>query len=1079
MMRTGHVAAVIVMLAAAACAAARPAGGEKRPDSAYRRLDPRKLSEVLSSLEMVELQEAFVKERMAAEGGKGSRALVALLVDAKIGLAGKADEAERDRLIDEAVALLKPVIAKLGKPADPDQVMERFRFQLKLADLTGRIQVQPYVDRLIYLMAAEQDRGIIIAKTKDTAMTLRRLGRSVEDTIEDWRADNVKWILYGGELLRFQMELKYQGATIDLNRAMALHDEIEAERGERGTLLNRAIASLEQFAEKREGPWPWAVLAMGRAERELKQHDRAVRAFSRLLAARTPARVRYDALFEIARSRVEQGGGDLAPREIEAFRTRAKKLAPERKVGVDLHAAMLLHYLHETRAKREKDPAAAGRHRIDAERVLLAFANSYPEPVYQNRFLSIMARKYRDRKDIRNLGSMVLFARARGKMVEGQRGPSGEGNMAALAEAMTFLEAILDRIPGPADKPPTGAPATRPAATRPATTRPAATVPAAASRPGRPGAPGLPRDEIAKELHPLVLWDLGVIRNWMRDDRACARTLLELARKYPDHKLAFRGAMAAVKSYHGIIQRDLDRNRPVHTRLRRELVEALVVLLDRWGRAAEAREWYIDLGRQYRLLARPGVAPSDEERFKLLGMSIAAFQKVPAKSMDTMEAQYLALKGRAELLRETAKPQAANARAATQLSKDMAAYAAAVPGAIKKASAALDGAADEDLRKSLTEIARLLPDWGSEAAFEAIVLRDEFLGRREWALKALEKLARDKAWKGTDVLPRAKEYEVRILVAEGRIDQAVRKVEEFLDEYPKEGEAVLGLVVKRIRGRIGKLRDDPARADELQRNRTTYLKFAEKLKKIAIERKYVGDRLYVTDQTLADALTEGGRFGQALELWKSCEARDEKRRQAQAKPIRKEIEARLAAVAKAAAGSKALEGLVNSYFELLDEKGIDPNASAAADAVRRARDALRDQEIEHKPAVQQERARRLARRLSEALAALRERLLSRLPIDVKNVHGLARSCAGLKQHAQAIEYYKQLVRGVNANDDPQLYWTLELEYCRAALAGYAGRPGSMKRLKVYMLQLQQTDTGMGGKRKQFSEIMRKVSRLAG
>jgi len=1051
-MRIGRLAAALVILATAWPAVVHAAGRSRRP-SAYQRLDPERLSEALRLLGMVELQEAFVKERIAIEGSTGSATLVSLLVDAKIARANQAGDAERDRLLDEAAALLKVAIAKMKDPDKLAAKMAKFKLQLKLADVSGRIRIERYASRLTYLMAGELDRRIIIERTKDTAKMLRRLRRSVSDTIEDTRENNTEWIMDGQDLLALQRLLKYRGAIINLNRAIALHDDIETERGERRTLLGRTITALADFV--REGD-PWASLATGRAYRELKRHDEVARILSKLLTPGVPVRARYDALFEIARNRIEQGKFDQGAQRIDVFRTEGMKLAADdgQKFGVDLHATMLRNYLHETWAKVTKGPEA-DRHRTEAERALLVLANNYPRRKYQDYLLAVVARKYRGRKDIHKLGSLVLFAKARGKMVEGQPDSSGRIKEAPLIEAAALLRTVVARIPGPAS-----------------------TRPAAASRPSAPIASSAGERQIAKELHPLVLWDLGVIHNWMRENRACAQSLLALARNYPDHKLAPRAALAAVKSYQGIIQKAVRQKKPVHNQLRRELVQALVVLLGRWGNTPEAREWQVDLGRQYRLLARRGVAASDEQRFDLLDKSVKAFGKVDPKSVDAMEAQFLALKGRTELLREAAsKP--GKIKTATELSKAMASYAAAVPAAIERITKAAARAADPTLRESLQDVAKLLPSWGAESAFEGIVIRDEFLGQREAALAALAKLAKDKTWRGTDILPMAKEYEIRILVesSQDRTDEAVAKVQKFLNEHPKHAEVVLAMVVKRIRKRIGELQDDPAKAAELKRSRDTYLNFARKLKKIADERGHKGDYLYTTDKTLADALTEAGKFDEALGLWKSCRARDEERRRVAAAPIRKDIAARIAAVKRAGAAALAIEACAVGYFKLLEEEGIDPNGSVVSIAVKRSLKALRDED-KHKLAARQEHAKQLAEDLIEALGSVQEILIGRISIDVANVHGLARAHAGLKQYAEAIKYYRQLVRAVDRAQYPGLYWRLELAYCRTAKAGYADKPKSMRRLKIYILQLRQQDSRMGGLGPLFDELLREVSRLA-
>ena len=1012
MIRKGCLAAAVLLLVTGLCRAQ----GSAR-SSAYDSLEPMALSETLSSFGMGELLEAFVREKQSTGEGD-SVEFLSLLADSRISQARAAeDTVRRERLFDSAVQELRKILDKLGEGNKPETVKKRFEYQLKLADTMGRVRIQPYVDGLIFLAAAEEDRKTVIATTAEAAKILRTLRREVQDTKRQWSRDNRIWIVYGWELEKFEALMEWQGAIIALYRAMALHEEIAQERGEKQTLLNQVIASLRRFLKGDDvvqQPEPWAFLFTGRALRELRDHKPAAEMLQKAAEPDMPPRIRYEALFEICRNRIEGGDFSAARKEVETFGDEARKILendPQGGIQVDLMSALLLHYLHETQAKGETDDVKVKEHRLRAERALLGFVNKYADSERLiGDFMRIIAGKYRDRTDLENLGPVILLARARTM--------AAEGSPAAMREAEELLTAARKRD-----------------------------------------------DQIAREVRPLVLWDLGIVMNRLRRNLECAHAFMGIAADYPTHKLASRAAVIAVATYAQLLQDRMANNVPIDPNLRAEYVGALELLLGRPGTEPQVANWNLALGQQYRALARPGVVAGPEQRFEHLRKAVAALGKVPAASPDYLEGRYLGLLSRLELLREVDKPKADKRQEAEDLTGRLRTYAADV--------ARVAGATgDKELR-------RFLRDWGSWAGFEAIVLRHEYLGQpEEVVLRDLDKLVSAEVWKGTDILLNAKEYEIRILVESprDRTEEAVRKVEAFLKQYPKEAGGVLGLVVQRIRERIKQLRKDARTVTELERYRKTYLTFARALERIAVRDDFRGVRLYLTKQSLADALTEAGQPAEAMKYWQDCFTADQQRRDAEAKRIDEEFSPRIQKVEDAGRNPAILHALADEYFRLLTERRIRVEDTRTARAVQ---SALADMDaVGHDPDLRDARAAAAAEKLKEALTGLRDQSRRRLAIDARNVLGLARTHRALKDYRKATEFYKKMVGGVDRTR-PELYWTVHLEFCQTVLEGYADDPQEMKRLRLYIRRLQLEDPGMGGEnsKQEFLKIAGRASRL--
>jgi hypothetical protein len=992
--------------------------GRRAGRGPYDRLDPAMLSEALRDLGMGELLEQFIRDEMAGGRDANDPDVALALADSQILQAETLDSLDdRDRLLDQAVRTLETAIDALGVPDDEDLMLKRFDLELKLLDIVGRAAVKPYVNRVVFLMAADRDRRIIIEKTEDASRRLQRLSRAMRRAREDWNAVAEKAIIYLPELERREGELTPIRIESYLFRGMALHDANADERSEKRSLLNRALGELDRLIDRRGGvqATAWPRLLMARALRELGQADKAAggaaqggrfteaaKVLKTVLDRATDPGVRYEALFEAARNRIEQGSYDAADEAITTFQTDARKLFTEGEGGdvqVDLATAMLRSYLHETRAaeaERSKQPEQAAVFRQKAQAALLDFLAEHPQPEYLNVLLDVVGQKYRDRPT-EGLGALFVMGKARAKLTAAS--PTADD----LAEAEKLLTDVV----------------------------------------GMSG-------EIAERLRPMALWELGSLRYRMQKYSASAAALYRLAVEHPDHTLAYDAAKWATQINAWLVASDERERGSVHPDDRRTFIQALELLLGRWGDREETATWRYELGRQYAELARKGVASTPAERLEYLRKTAEAYEKVPADQPDYMQARFLALKARLDLLREGDTPKAEKAADARALAARLKGYAADAARAAR--------AADEEEQ-------RYLRDWGSRCAFERVVIRNAFLGESDEAVLAdLEALIADASWKGTTILRDVEEYRIRLLFAEGHIAEGVDRLQQFLDDYPQEASAVLGMFVQRLRDRIRELQRHPEKADELRRYCQKYLQFAQRLKAVATEKDYKGKELYTTNQMLADALTLAGRYDEALKLWTWCAQKDQEQVRARARQVDESFRPLLDRLRKSGGNPTALQAVADSYLRRLAAEGFDANALQPARRVRYASRRLADEAIRHNLDERDRRVAALAETVELAIADLKKQLKRTEAADARNVRGLARTYRGLKDYPKALKRYRTLAFGLRAQDDPALYWAVQLEYCQTALAAFRDKPEQLRRLRTYILQLRDEDPGMGGDR---------------
>jgi hypothetical protein len=587
--------ATVLLLQAAAAFGAQDAPARLGP---YGRLDPKKLSDTLRSLQMTELlQEVLGSQPASAAAATGGDLAVA---DQKVQLAQKtADPVEKDRLMKEAVDTYRKIGAEKPRTED-DRWSRTFEARMRLVDVF-RSAVEPLAIRLMYLQGAEEDRKMVVAMTEEPVKVLRDLKREVDDTVMDYRqaTDKKNFVVYQRSASTMKERIDGVGAYMRLYRGLALPETAS----ERKTLLNEVVSALSPYAEgddESEGKYR-ASLLIGMAMRELGQHDQAAAKLAQAASEKAPAEVRLQAMFEIIHNRTEQGKYDQVPGEIESFRKAAAAIlgsTPEAELRVDVQAALLLDDMYETQAAGEKDPAKIKDLRARGQKPLLDFLQKYPSPDVAEEFLDVVGWKYRDRQDRGNLSAIVLVALARTERAR----HTDAGNI----ESLKLLDLASDA-----------------------------------------------NDPVSSMAGPYVLRESATLLYNMKRPRDAGKRFARLAGLTRDANEAFQASLNATVCFYNAYE-SASKQKSLTPDLQDELLASLESLTSRWGSSPDTGPWFFVMGKAYAEKAQ-AAAPRSGDRAKYLRKAVEALEKTPASLPEGPDARYRALEARLRLLREDPK----------------------------------------------------------------------------------------------------------------------------------------------------------------------------------------------------------------------------------------------------------------------------------------------------------------------------------------------------------------------------------------------------------------------------------------
>ncbi len=1056
-MRRCFLAAAAVTIIAGICASA---SAQRRTDSEYDKLDPGRLSQVLTDMGMTELLRTLVDE----QGGQESPEAKMQLAQLKINEAERQANLEvRNQMLDQAITLLQDVATSLQAKADEltkavedeekytpavreadKAVLESFKARFRVLEVMGVSRTERYAARLIFLRGGDADRKAILHLTEEVVKPLRDLNTDIENTRDQWsrRCRSEREMVVMPKLMDIQRRASYRSAWMNYYRGLAMtgSSDPNEEKARKG-FFYEAQTMVDQFARGSDdfGVKYWAIILYGMASRELGQYEVADEFFRKAMGLNAPDDIRARALFELAETAIAQAKSlhddtskKATPSDIDgSFKTAKQavddysKKAPELlgktyEPEVVLNTAMLGSHLYETWADCVNNTEQAAKLREQAQDSLMAFLDKFDSPDIRGAFFQIIANKYRDREDYDKLNSMILLAIAEDKT--GKDKPSTE----ELDLGEKLLKIILGR-----------------------------------------------KDETSKKVRPQAMFSMAVIYVRRLMTRDAGEMFLKFAEEFPDDPLAKIAADNAVRSYSTLVAELVESHSPVSAELRERFIVAMELLLGKWGDDPEFGDWYFHLGWQNQKLA--DTLEDGEARTECLKKAIAAYGKVPAGSMYALDAEYWSLGIRRTLLGEKAEP--ADARALVGEFQRFAAKA-------REASAAkaMEAPTDKESRADKEARAKELMEWGAECAFMAQEVRYSLLGEKNEARAELRKLGEQ--WPGTAVLKRAAEFEILQLFAENNIDEAGKAIRQFQAQYPREATELIQMLIPRIRARIDSNRSDPKKAEQLDRDRKTYVTFAKSEYERALQENMPASDLYYYKQMYADSLVESanmpgvpaGVIDQGLALFNELVAYNEEGRKEKAAVIDKEYAEKLKDIELVSSNPQKIMAYKDEYFKRLDDLGI--NMHNVVTAVK-LQEAVKYYDEAGDDAMRQERLKDVVDRLTEAYERLQELEKNSLPVDAGNYIGFARAYRLKKEYPKAVEYYQKLIEGLDPNISPREYWSITLEMCRCVLEANRDNKEGLQGLLDYMRTLRTKDANMGGLNSKFNAVTTEAETLLG
>jgi len=942
--------------------------------------------------------------------------------------------------VSARAALVEASIAGAQKALDlqaRNRLLDRAIVVLEgiVTDTQQASQSDELLEHFGYQLKLAETRGIV--RVKPYVLRLRYLQGGEEDkaVIVSMTDKAVKRLEGLSEDVREELENArddLESLMIDVPKLENLHRQITYKLGwlsfyrgmalpvgaERTKLLNGAINAVDGFVrEKEQTGWGyWSSLLTGMAFRELKDHAAAAGYLSKAGAPEAAKAVRIEAMFETARNLAEQGE-TLA----KAGKSAEAKAAFERAVeSVDAFRCGVVKLLGpESQLQADIQTAMLLNYLYG----MWAAAESGPKKTALQgesvKALLDFYEKYSDRAEVRGAFFNIIATKFRGRTDHDKL-----NSMALLALAMQKI------YPGsPEKEQQLGEEMLNKVMTR--------------------------GDPISLKVRPLAMWQLAMLMNRRRLNVAAAKWFERLAREFPTCPSAFDSAMNAVITYKTVLQDLGARNRPVGIDLRKKFVSALNVLLDRWATKPGAARWYFALGEQQQEIAEVVPGP---EKLKWVADSIEAYEKVPPNLVQHMDARYRALKLRSDLLALSDASPSAERRMANELVTLLEAYSA-------EAAKAVEHASDRELADELRR-------WGARTDFLAGEILYERLNQTESALAKIRQLSQK--WPGTPVLQEAAEFEIRKLVEAGRIDQAIGKVDEFRRKYdPDEAQQLIELIVKQIRKRIEALEGKVGRAAALERYRKVFLRFAEDL--FTRAEKFPAEQAYPFRLMYADALLENGKADEALKQLKLLEAYDSEQRGLEAAKIDAVINELLKAAEAAKGDRRRLAQTARRYFELLGQYGFQRKDFGKAEQVGNAVAYL---EKAPESPQQGEQLDALQKLLVKALEDLRPRLKRTLAMQYATINGLAKAYRLRKEYPKAVEFFNELVGGIDKTQHPKLYWASQLDLCECILEGWPEEKETMKKLMLRIRHLREfEDPLMGGLYGRFKFVEDEAAKL--
>jgi tetratricopeptide (TPR) repeat protein len=1068
----------VVLMALVASSMAQGAAPEKATvHRALRDMDTFELSESLRELQMTTLLRATAE----ASGN------VPAIIDAIVFQADLAGAKDRDRYYAEAVELAKKDIELQRKrirdagDENPrqfdDATIAYYKNKLRYFQLQGVKRGQPYMSRIIYLVASDDDKKMLQELTGNTAEDLLKTERRLTSVLKNNQRGS-KLVYLVPQLEDLQQQLKYTGALVKYSSALGMPARVAIKPSDppaapepteppaeetatpseakpatqpvavvmpkptskpnpvRTQRLEQAIEDLKLYANDPDmGVQPYANLWRARAYRELGQYEAAQEALAFTVGDQSIASVKVEGYFELARCAIEDSVKELetgtyaeamtklaeAKKATDLFAKEALAIAGEEAaLGVDFKKLNLGSYMYEEwiRTLRKKG--------LDGEAAAMVKESSGPFNEFYEKYgdnpRAIMAavvflRDKFEGRDPMEMPAMVLVLLAQLELREAQdlqkNGSTPESD-AKLTKAKGMFEAVLARD-----------------------------------------------DEASKAAHPDALWGMGNAYILLRENFKAADQFNLLVERFPQHARARDAGINAVQITATLISqwREEKPNAPIPVERLKKYRDALLTILTHWGDDARASEYWHHLGFCYDELSER--EQTDAGRDKLLTESIACYQKVPAGSENALEAGYINLDIQYRMLQ--GKPVDATTKAlARTLMGNMLAYAMKVKPVVQSET-------DAARKKQLGQ-------WGATTAFHAEVLRYEYLDDEASALARVQTLA--EKWPGTRAMLDSRIFLIRKLLSRGQVARGVDEFEKFQTKYgDTQAQVLMRDVVETLKRTIDELVGNDDQQEALASFRKAYLDFAKQVYDSKKDSPNKSERDSVT-MLYGDALVQSGDSANgviALTLFEPLKKEQDESKKAKVAAIAAKIKGYVDTVKSAPDDANRIRILKGEFEKNLEALGLDKWSGFSRVSLGTAFKRLNSKDLKPKDVVNACKTAKY--RLTRAYGSAQKTLSLRVEVNANVIRGLARAYMLTGQNAKAIPYLRRLIAGLNATTHRTMYWECQLDMVKAQYEVNKDDPKRLGILRASIKQLRDRDPSMGGARflGQFNGVDAKAS----
>ncbi len=953
--------------------------------SAYDSLDSSQLSASLRQLGMKEILAQLGRELGSQADMPEGKALAA-----EIKIAGAAeivDSIKRLKAMDEAIAMLAQATKDAKsrfrtirrKPGITDEArvqatIDYYRMRFKLANVLGRTAVQPHVRMILLLQDNESDKQVVREYTERAVGVWDKLRGDIESSVPRWRRMMKVWVVRRGEIERLQQDIAYGASWTYLYRALAMGELDPDDKEERGQLFEDVTVTLQDIrggraedlgVRKYLAMWMSAV-----ADRDLGNQDDALKLLNPKLYAKASGSIRSKIAMEVAFTHIIGGKFDLARKSADDYERIAVK-AIGKGMQFEVQRALLLNAMYLSWAQATKDIGAKNTHLAASQKPLVDFLSKHQSGNVRRAFLRLFANRWKGRKDTSAIPSVHVYALASQIVAADRKSP----------QAGKLYAAVIAR-----------------------------------------------KDNAARAIRPLVLWDIAISENNRNHSLKAAAYFAQLAKNYPKSKRAAIAADHAATCEWSAVRAREKKGTTVSVDLRKRCVEMMKLAVGFVKERPQVASWYFSMAVQCDKLSWDSVKPADQAKW--IKEAIAAFDNVPAKPIKKrMEAEGLSLSMKYRLLKAGDKGiDAAKLRTALKAYSDKVSSMSRV-----NANSAFAG----DLKRQAA--------WSDYYA--ARILGDK-LGKPHQAIAELRLLA--KKWVGQVMLVSARQYEIQKLVEVGKVDAAIAGLNEFRKTNAAGTSQLIDMVIREIRSSIVEMVDEGGNQGRLTEYRKAYLSFAAELhnrrKSVPLVERMDEALLYV------DALNQNARGGEALALVLKCkEIEDARRAKASVK-----IEARYkASVAKAGKlTGKKLDKAASDFFarvKKLGYKDVEEEFSGLSTtlSVFRQTDGV---DANRK----KRRTQALVQELNAAGKRVKDDRKRSVAVRMELLLNLARSYRASEEYEKAVRVYDRLARGLDGESGTgrKLFFQMELELCQTMMEKY-GKTKDKQWLEVMLLRVGQ------------------------